>query len=68
MTTMRRGTVTRLESDKGFGFLRDEFGQPWFFVTAALADPAIVRETTVTFDEESTPLGPRAANIRRVSS
>jgi cold shock CspA family protein len=64
----RHGTITRVEPARGFGFLRDEYGQDWFFVTAALKDSGLEAHAAVMFEEESTALGPRAANIRRVTS
>jgi cold shock CspA family protein len=45
------GTIKRLVRDRGFGFIRDDGGQEWFF-------------QRVSFDEEPSAKGPRAGNIR----
>ena len=31
---MPNGTIKRIVRDRGFGFLRDEGGQDWFFIGA----------------------------------
>jgi cold shock CspA family protein len=60
------GHITRLEPDLGFGFLCDEAGIDWFFVSSGVRGGAIhrlhVREHVV-FDIEATPNGPRATDI-----
>jgi CspA family cold shock protein len=61
------GTIKRLVRDRGFGFIRDDGGQEWFFhrsgVTAGSFEE--LREgQRVSFDEESSAKGPRAGNIR----
>jgi CspA family cold shock protein len=70
MSNERRGTVKRLVSDRGFGFLTDERGNEFFFHRTGLTD---TREfdrmrdgTRVTFEEEQSDKGPRAAAVRIV--
>jgi hypothetical protein len=33
-TRMSSGTIKRLVRDRGFGFIRDDGGQEWFFIAA----------------------------------
>jgi len=64
------GTIKRLVRDRGFGFIRDEGGQEWFFhrssVEAGEFD-ALNEGQRVSFDEEPSQKGPRAGNIRAES-
>ena len=64
---MTNGTIKRLVRDRGFGFIRDDGGQEWFFhrtsVTAGDFDQ-LNEGQRVTFDEEPSQKGPRAGNIR----
>lgn len=61
------GTIKRLVRDRGFGFIRDEGGQEWFFhrssVEAGSFDQ-LNEGQRVSFDEEPSQKGPRAGNIR----
>ena len=61
------GTIKRLVRDRGFGFIRDDGGQEWFFhrssVKAGSFDQLNEGER-VSFDEEPSAKGPRAGNIR----
>ena len=64
---MLKGTVKRLVRDRGFGFIRDDGGQEWFFHRSAVQDggyDTLAEGQRVTFEEEPSPKGPRAANIR----
>jgi CspA family cold shock protein len=66
MATMN-GTVKRLVSDKGFGFLMGLDGNEYFFHQSACVDVRFddLREgQSVTFDAGQGPKGPRAENIR----
>lgn len=63
---MPTGTVRRVEPARGFGFLKDDYGNDWFFVREGIAEPELSPGDRVAFEEESTPLGPRATRIRRV--
>ena len=60
------GDITRIEADKGFGFIRDDAGMDWFFIAAGVRggrfDYIWVGER-VGFVAEATPSGPRAADI-----
>ena len=64
---MANGTIKRLVRDRGFGFIRDEAGQEWFFHRTAVQDgsfEALAEGQRVDFDEEPSEKGPRAGNIR----
>ena len=61
------GTIKRLVSDKGFGFVVAADGQEYFFHQSACADGRFdqLREgQAVTFDAGQGPKGPRGENIR----
>lgn len=63
---MPSGTIKRLVRDRGFGFIRDERGQEWFFHRSAVRDnfDTLTEGQKVEFDEEASVKGPRAANVR----
>ena len=66
-TNTLKGTITRLISDKGFGFVQAEDGTEYFFHQSACADARFdeLREgQALTFDKGQGPKGPRAENIR----
>jgi CspA family cold shock protein len=66
MTTIT-GTVKRLVSDKGFGFLLGQDGQEYFFHQSACgpAEFEALREgQTVTFQTGQGPKGPRAEQVK----
>jgi CspA family cold shock protein len=61
------GTIKRLVSDKGFGFVAAQDGSEYFFHQSACVDTRFdeLREgQTVTFDKGQGPKGPRAENVR----
>lgn len=59
------GTVKRLVSDKGFGFVAAADGNEYFFHQTACADFQSLREgQSVTFQAGQGPKGPRAENVR----
>ena len=61
-----KGTVKRLVSDKGFGFVAAEDGNEYFFHQSACAGMSFqdLREgQNVTFDAGQGPKGPRAENV-----
>ena len=61
------GTIKRLVRDRGFGFIRDDGGQEWFFHRSAVEAGSfdqLNEGQRVTFDEEPSQKGPRAGNIR----
>lgn len=63
---MPHGEITRVEPALGFGWLMDDAGLDWFFVRDGVRGGAIERlrpKDRVVFHFESTPKGPRAADI-----
>lgn len=61
------GTIKRIVSDKGFGFVAAADGTEYFFHQSACTDVRFdqLREgQSVTFDKGQGPKGPRAENIR----
>jgi cold shock protein len=65
--SMPSGLIKRLVRDRGFGFIRDDNGQEWFFHRSAVQDGSFdgLREgERVSFEEEPSAKGPRAANVR----
>jgi CspA family cold shock protein len=61
------GTIKRLVSDKGFGFILADDGNEYFFHNSACTETAFddLREgQVVTFDRGQGPKGPRGENIR----
>jgi CspA family cold shock protein len=64
---MANGTIKRLVKDRGFGFIRDEGGQEWFFHRSSMTAGSfehLSEGQRVSFDEEPSAKGPRAGNIR----
>jgi CspA family cold shock protein len=62
-----QGTIKRLVSDKGFGFILASDGNEYFFHNSACADARFndLREgQPVTFDRGQGPKGPRAENVK----
>jgi cold shock protein len=60
-----KGTVKRIVSEKGFGFVADESGQEYFFHQSACQSFESLREgQAVTFQTGQGPKGPRAENVR----
>ena len=65
------GKIRTLREDKGFGFIKDDSGQDYFFHQSAIYGEGIadLREgDSVTFDVGEGPKGPRAENVRRTST
>jgi CspA family cold shock protein len=61
------GTIKRLVSEKGFGFVAAADGNEYFFHQSAVADGQFdqLREgQSVTFNTGQGPKGPRAENVR----
>jgi CspA family cold shock protein len=61
------GTIKRLVSDKGFGFILASDGNEYFFHSSALQDSRFdqLREgQPVTFERGQGPKGPRAEAVR----
>ena len=65
-TRMPTGTIKRLVRDRGFGFIRDDGGQEWFFHRSSVQGnfDQLSEGQHVSFDEEPSPKGPRAGNVR----
>lgn len=64
------GMVTRVERDRGFGFIRDDRDGDWFFVAAGVRSGGLDGVSVgarVAFAQEPTPRGPRATDIHRES-
>jgi len=64
---MASGTIKRIQRDKGFGFIRDSSGQEYFFHRSAVQGStfdSLSEGQRVSFDEEQSPKGPRAGNVR----
>ena len=65
------GTIKRLNTDKGFGFIRNDTGQEYFFHQSAIYGEGIadLREgDSVEFEIGEGPKGPRAENLKRTST
>ena len=61
------GTIKRIVSDKGFGFVAAADGSEYFFHNSACAGVRFdeLREgQAVTFEKGQGPKGPRAENVR----
>ena len=68
---MASGTIVRLMSDKGFGFISDEGGVEHFFHQSAVRDAVFesLREgQRVEFTIEESTKGPRAGEVRVIES
>ena len=63
---MPSGTIKRLVRDRGFGFIRDEAGQEWFFHRSSVEGSfdSLNEGQRVNFEEEPSAKGPRAGNVR----
>ena len=63
---MATGSIKRLVRDRGFGFIRDEGGQEWFFHRTSVQCnfDSLNEGQRVSFDEEPSAKGPRAGNVR----
>jgi len=61
------GTIKRVISDRGFGFIGGEDGKEYFFHRNELAESLdfdrLVGGETVSFEVESSPKGPRAVKV-----
>ena len=62
-----KGTIKRLVSEKGFGFILAEDGAEYFFHHSACPEARFedLREgQALTFDKTQGPKGPRAQNVK----
>ena len=65
---MPEGTIKKLISDKGFGFIEGERGDIFFHMSAVegTSFEALSIGQQVEYEEGSGPKGPRAENVRLV--
>ena len=65
---MATGTVKKIVSERGFGFISGENGDEYFFhrsaVDASIDFDRLDADQKVDFDVEASPRGPRAVNVR----
>ena len=64
-----KGTIKRIIRGRGFGFIDSEDGQSVFFHRSALEGiefNALEEGSSVEFDEEEGPKGPRAVKVNLV--
>jgi CspA family cold shock protein len=65
------GKIRTLRVDKGFGFIKDDGGNEYFFHQSAVYGEGLqdLREgDSVEFEVGQGPKGPRAENVRRTST
>lgn len=66
--TVTTGTIKKLVSDRGFGFITADDGKDYFFhrdgLTPSLDFDRLIGGEKVSFDIEQNPKGPRAKNIQ----
>ena len=65
------GKIRTLRVDKGFGFIKSETGQEYFFHQSAIYGEGIADLRVgdgVEFDVDQSPKGPRAANVKRTTT
>ncbi|MGZ6269641.1 MAG: cold-shock protein [Candidatus Limnocylindrales bacterium] len=64
---MATGTIKKLVSDRGFGFITGEDGKDYFFhrdgLDRALDFDRLVGGEKVEFEVEASPRGPRAVRV-----
>jgi CspA family cold shock protein len=65
---MTAGSIKRVVSDRGFGFIAAEDGKEYFFhrneLDASLDFDHLNGGEKVSFDVEASPKGPRASHVR----
>lgn len=68
-TTLANGTIKKLISERGFGFITAEDGKDYFFHKDGLAPSMdfdrLVGGESVTFEVEASPRGPRAVQVQQ---
>jgi CspA family cold shock protein len=66
--TVTTGTIKKVVSDRGFGFIAAEDGKEYFFhrdgLTASLDFDRLAGGEKVQFDVEQSPKGARAKNVQ----
>jgi len=66
-----KGKIKRIIRRRGFGFINAEDGQEVFFHRSALEGvdfDALEEDSSLEFDLEKGPKGPRAVNVRKIES
>jgi CspA family cold shock protein len=65
------GTIKKLVSERGFGFIAAADGKEYFFHRSGLETPAdfdrLVGGERVEFEPEASPKGPQAGKVRLIS-
>jgi len=65
---MATGTIKKIVSDRGFGFITGEDGMDYFFhrdgLDRSLDFDRLIGGERVEFDVEQSPKGPRATKVR----
>ena len=68
---MATGTIKKVVSDRGFGFITAEDGKDYFFhrsgLQASIDFDRLIGGERVEFDIETSPKGPRAIGVRDLS-
>jgi CspA family cold shock protein len=66
--TQMNGTIKKVVSDRGFGFIAADDGKEYFFHRSALAQSEefdrLVGGEKVEFEPEASPKGPQAGKVR----
>jgi CspA family cold shock protein len=66
--TVTTGTIKKVVSDRGFGFIAAEDGKEYFFhrngLTSSLDFDRLTGGEKVQFEIEASPKGPRATNVQ----
>jgi CspA family cold shock protein len=69
--TVATGTIKKVVSDRGFGFITAEDGRDYFFhrsgLQASLDFDRLIGGERVEFEVEQSPKGPRATGVRALS-
>ncbi len=69
---MSTGTVKKVVSDRGFGFITAEDGKDYFFhrdsLEASLDFDRLVGGEKVEFETQVSPKGPRAVRVRQAAA
>ncbi len=62
---MPEGTIKKIVSDRGFGFIASEDGKEYFFHRSAVENfDSLQGGERVNFEIEPSPKGPRAGRVR----
>ena len=66
------GTISKVISDKGFGFIQGEDRQEYFMHRSAVRNGSVFEQLRegdgVEFEVVDSPKGPRAANVKRTTT